>query len=235
MPTDADPSNPTNAARDRMDPPGDSGGPANPGGASPRSEYAGDPPGLRAQVSAVIGAVRRLLTAHVELAKVEAGAIAGEVGRVALLGGIALAAVLLVGLLLSVGLLLFLGEWLFGSIGWGVAIGAMLLIDIAIGAVLIALGVRRGQTGRAVGLAVLVGVAVGLVLGLTRAFGTPPLVAIAGLSALIAWPIVAGYGVARRGIDTDALRARFYPDQTIETTKETIEWMRRRTPLGPKP
>ena len=51
---------------------------------------------------------------------------------------------------------------------------------------------------------------------------------------LIAWPILAGYGVARRGIDTEALKARFYPTQTIETTKETIEWVRERTPLGPK-
>jgi hypothetical protein len=40
-------------------------------------------------------------------------------------------------------------------------------------------------------------------------------------------------GVQREGIDVEALRARFFPDETIATTKETIEWVRERTPLGP--
>jgi hypothetical protein len=40
--------------------------------------------------------------------------------------------------------------------------------------------------------------------------------------------------VAREGIDGDALKARFWPDETITTTKETIEWVRERTPLGPR-
>ena len=32
----------------------------------------------------------------------------------------------------------------------------------------------------------------------------------------------------------DSLKARFTPSQTIETTKETIEWVREQTPLGRK-
>jgi hypothetical protein len=43
-----------------------------------------------------------------------------------------------------------------------------------------------------------------------------------------------GAAVARRGVDTDALKARFIPTATIETTKETIEWVREQTPLGRK-
>jgi hypothetical protein len=42
-----------------------------------------------------------------------------------------------------------------------------------------------------------------------------------------------GVTVAREGIDTDALKARFWPQTTIDTTKETIEWAKARSPLGP--
>lgn len=264
-----------------------------------------NPPGLRAQIAAVIAAARRLLSAHVELARAEAGEIMGEVGRAAMLGGLAFAMVLLAGVLLPIGALLFLGEWIFGSIGWGVLLGALLLVDVAVGAVLVGIGVPGSRLGRSLMLALLIGVAAGLVLGLdltNRAWilagdavlpgldqGVRPLAiailslgilggvtgllsgvragggvsvgggiiggAIAGvllgvltavalgprvgaavgvLATLIAWPAMAGLGVARAGIDTDALKARFYPGQTIETTKETIEWVRRRTPLGRK-
>ena len=52
---------------------------------------------------------------------------------------------------------------------------------------------------------------------------------------LIAWLALIGLRVMRAGgIDGEALKARFYPSQTIETTKETIEWVREQTPLGRK-
>ena len=54
------------------------------------------------------------------------------------------------------------------------------------------------------------------------------------LVALITWPILAGLDVARAGIDTEALGNKFKPDETINLTKETIEWVRARTPLVPK-
>ena len=41
-----------------------------------------------------------------------------------------------------------------------------------------------------------------------------------------------GLAVSRSGIAGEALKARFYPSTTIDTTKETIEWVRSRTPLG---
>jgi len=40
--------------------------------------------------------------------------------------------------------------------------------------------------------------------------------------------------VATRGLDTEALKARFYPETTIETTKETIEWAKARIPGAPR-
>ena len=261
------------------------------------------PPGLRAQLAAVIAAARRLVTAHVELAKAEAGEIMGEIGRAAMLGGIAFGLVLLAGLLLPIGLLLFLGEWIFGSIGWGVLLGFLLLVDGAVVAVLIALGVQGSRLARSALIAFAGGIVIGVVLGFdltNRAWtaagdavlpgvevGTRPLAiavlalgilgavlgfirsrrsrssAVGGLvggiiggmllgvitalalgprigaafgvlAALIAWPALSGIDVARTGIDMEALKARFYPSRTIETTKETIEWVRQRTPLGRK-
>ena len=102
-----------------------------------------EPAGLRAQIGAVRDAVRRLIGAHLDLAKAEASEIGGEIKRVALLGGIAIGALIALGLLLPIGLLLFLGELLFGSIGWGVLLGSMVLIDMAILAALVAVGVAR--------------------------------------------------------------------------------------------
>jgi len=89
------------------------------------------------------------------------------------------------------------------------------------------------------------------------AFGDPPEVVVSGINsgcntgrailhsgtvgaalgvwvALIAWPVFAGRDLLRTGIDGEAIKQRFMPDQTIELTKETIEWARSRTPLAPK-
>jgi hypothetical protein len=38
--------------------------------------------------------------------------------------------------------------------------------------------------------------------------------------------------VSRTGIDVEALRRRFTPVQTIDTTKETLEWLQKRMPPG---
>ena len=77
----------------------------------------------------------------------------------------------------------------------------------------------------------------GALLGALTSVAIGPRVGAAiGLAvALIIWPIAMSIGVARRGVDTEALKNRFWPDETIETTKETIEWVRERTPLGPRP
>jgi len=285
-----DPTNPTSGASTPPTPPAS-------------EQPAGDPPGIRAQVGATFEAVKRLVNAHVELAKAELADIVDEVKRMVGLFAVALAMVLLVGMLFLVGGLLFLGEWLFGSIGWGVLLGSLLLLDIALSAVLVALDVSTKRVATAFGIAVVIGVAVGLVMGfdlthrgwtalgdslapqfdpntravllamgITAAVGAViglvsglragsgaggQLVggAIAGVAlglltvisipaqvgaalgvlvALIAWPALAGRDVMRTGIDGEALKRKFTPEATIELTKETIEWVRERTPLVPK-
>jgi hypothetical protein len=208
------------------------------------------------------------------------------------------------GLLLFVGGILFLGEWLFGSIGWGVLLGFLLLLDVAVIALLLALDQKAARVSSSLLVAAVIGVAVGVLLGFdlthrgwtslgdsmasaydpnTRAvllavsasagilglFGLatgisrgfrhavarllvwaviggfvglltvisiPAQVgaALGVMATLIAWPVVAGRELIRTGVDGEALAARFTPQQTIDLTKETIEWVRARTPLVPK-
>ncbi|MHB8459910.1 MAG: hypothetical protein ACYDAK_05275 [Candidatus Limnocylindrales bacterium] len=108
----------------------------------------------------------------------------------------------------------------------------------AVGAVLgLILGARSGgraALGGIVGGAI-GGAIVGAIVGALSAvrFGAGPGVALGVAVGLATWSTLLGMGLGRTGVDTDALKARFWPSQTIETTKETIEWVRERTPLGP--
>jgi hypothetical protein len=65
-----------------------------------------------------------------------------------------------------VGLPLFLGEWLFGSIGWGVLLGFLLLVAIAATAGLAAIGIETSRLGRSIAIGVAAAIVVGVVLGL---------------------------------------------------------------------
>ena len=272
-------------------------------GAASAPRASDEPPSIRQQIGATFEAVKRLVRAHIALARAEAGEIAGEVRRMVALVGLAIGAVVAVGLLLAVGLPLFLGEWLFGSIGWGVLLGAVLLVDLAVAAALLALDVGGSRVGRDFVIAAVIGTALGVVLGFDlthRAWtslgesvvpgldpGTRPLIvavvslAIVGgllglaaglraggfsiggvfagalggailgvitaasipatvgaalgvLVALLVWPVLSGRDMIDGGIDGEAIKQRFMPDQTIEMAKETIEWVRTRTPLVPK-
>ena len=273
--------------------------------AGDRTDPPGAAPGLRTQLGATRGAVRRLVSSHVALAKAELADIMDEVKGVAILAGVAFGALVVVGFLIPIGLSLFIGETIFGSMGWGILHGPLFLTAVAVAALLVALGVGGGTVGRDFLIAAVLAIVVGVVLGLSltnRAWsaagdaiatgispGIRPLVVAAASLAVVggilgviaggraggmggalglgifgvilgglvgaltaislgprvgaalgvavglaAWPVLMGIGVSRRGIDTDALKARFYPDETIDTTKETIEWVRARTPLGPK-
>ncbi len=255
----------------------------------------GRAPGLGEQFGRTRSALFGLIAAHIKLAKAELSEIGGEIKRAAALGGAALMLLFLAGMLIVVGLMLYLGEAIFGSIGWGVLDGALLLlggaallsfaiVDLswsrAFSALIVALGVGLvvagllavdwpyvshhysglpaaivlsvvagvvliGLLGLILGSAfgrgpatigLFAGIVVGLLLGLLASAGTGPRVAAAmGVAALLLfWPIVAAVLVFRHGIDTAKLRKRFVPDQTIETTKETIEWVREQMPLGRK-
>lgn len=261
------------------------------------------PPGLLEQLGTTIEAAKRLLRAHIDLARSELGEIVDAVKRVIGLAIGALALLFATLLIIFIGGLLFLGDWLFGSMGWGVLLGSLLLIDLAVMAALAAVDVPGGRLGRDLGLAVILGLvvaivleydlahtgwvslgdqvlpgvdsgwragivavaalaivgailglilsargghasagaaaggaAVGVLAGLISAASVPGQVgaALGVLVALIAWPLSSGIGVARRGIDGEALKAKFMPDETIDEAKETMEWVRARVPLAPK-
>ena len=188
--------------------------------------------GLRAQLGALRRAVERLIRAHVELARTEIGGIVEEIGRVAGLVAGACGSLVLLLFFLPIGLILFLGEWIFGSIGWGLLHGTLGMPAIAVGLVLIALRVSTQRLVVALGFAVIAGVGLGWLAAL--AVDPRPAAAIGLAVALLVWPPLAAYLAYRDGLDAEALKARFIPSVTIETTKETIEWLRERTPLGPK-
>ena len=122
-----------------------------------------------AQLKATRAAAVRVVRAHVDLAKAEANEIKGEALRALALGGLAAASAIFLVFLLLIGLMLFIGEWLFGSLGWGVLLGAELLIAAAVFA---GLGiVRSSGLTRAFAIAVAVGIVVSIVLG-TNALNT---------------------------------------------------------------
>ena len=245
-----------------------------------------------------------LVAAHIDLAKAEAGAIAGEVGRVAALGAIALILVIFAVFLFVIGVSLSIGEWLLGSMGWGMIHGVLLFLAVAMAAVLVGLGISARRIGRVFIAAVVVGIVVGVLLGLNLlnqlyaaignatglqvdpgvrplVVGTPlggligllvgivaaatlhvagggRFVALAGLTVLgvaigafttiafgpqvgagvgitagyLTWMTLMGFDVARTGIDIEDLKDRFYPVRTIETSKETLEWLQKRMPPG---
>ncbi|HYN70706.1 MAG TPA: hypothetical protein VEX41_10945, partial [Candidatus Eisenbacteria bacterium] len=146
---------------DPSPPPPEADGPS----PTPIADLPDDPPSIRQQIGATFEALKRLVRAHIALARAEAGEIAGEVKRMVALAGAALGAFIALGLLLAVGLPLFLGELLFGSIGWGVLLGAVLLFDFAIAAVLLALDVTGSRLARDFVVAAVIGSALGVVLG----------------------------------------------------------------------
>jgi hypothetical protein len=136
---------------------------ANPPAGRPDS---GEPVGLRAQLGATFAAGKRLLRAHVDLAKAELADIVDEVKRMVALIGAAIGILVVAGFLFLIGGVLFLGEWLFGSIGWGVLLGFLLLADVALVLVLLALDVQARRVGSAFLVAGVAGIVVGILLAL---------------------------------------------------------------------
>ena len=117
------------------------------------------------------------------------------------------------------------------------------LIALVIGLVLFfrmgGAGTFRESPGKGIVLlvlTVLVSFLYGALLGAFSAitFGRQVGAALGVAVALLLWPVLIAFVLSRRGVDFDAIKARLWPDVTIETTKETIEWVRERTPLGRK-
>ncbi len=78
------------------------------------------------------------------------------------------------------------------------------------------------------------GLLVGVLLGAFTAitFGPQPAAGVGIAVGYITWMALMGIDVSRTGIDVEALKARFTPTQTIETSKETLEWLQKRMPPG---
>lgn len=107
-----------------------------------------------------------------------------------------------------------------------------LVVGLVIGGLL---GLIAGIAGalRGGGWPVLAGATVaGLLLGAVTAptYGLQVGVALGVTAGYLAWMGLLATAMFREGMDTDALKARFYPTQTIETSKETLEWLKTRLP-----
>ena len=89
--------------------------------------------------------------------------------------------------------------------------------------------------GSAIGALLLGGLA-GAALGAFSAITFAWEVAVAlGIAVLLAvWIALCALEAARGGIDIDAWTQKFYPTQSIESAKETIEWVSERSPLERK-
>lgn len=104
----------------------------------------------------------RLVRAHIDLFKAEIGAIVSQVGTMAGLAGAALGVALLVANMLYIGGFLFAGEWLFGSMGWGLAHGLLFGIGLIVALLLLFLGAE----GMSIALSFVGTLVVMLVVGL---------------------------------------------------------------------
>lgn len=102
------------------------------------------------------------------------------------------------------------------------------LVGIVVGA---RVGGAKGGVGGLVG-GFLLGALVGAFLAIT--FGPRVGAALGVATFLLAWPVLMALRAQRQGIDTEALKARFYPALTIDTTKESIEWAKARVQREPR-
>lgn len=110
-----------------------------------------------------------------------------------------------------------------GMIIWAV-LGLLLGIGLAL-----RLHAAGSRFGAIVGLAV-AGAAVGAFTAIT--FSAQVGVGIGATIGWVSWIALMAMDIARTGIDQEALKARFYPVRTIETSKETLEWLQSKMPPG---
>jgi len=129
----------------------------------------------------------------------------------------------------------WLGDQVAGNVA---AENRPLVVGVVVLAVVFAaLGLVLGLASRSVANVIrglVIGVLLGAGVGAVTAIALSVQVAAAiGLTVgLLAWTVAVAFGAFRSGIDTEALKARFMPNATIDTTKESIEWIRERAPMG---
>ena len=112
-------------------------------------------------------------------------------------------------------------------------VGAAIWALLGLIALVVAAG-RGGASGGTWFAAALGGLVLGASFGAFTAitFGPQPAVAIGLAVGYASWIALMALDVSRTGIDVEALQARLTPNRTIETSKETIEWLQSRMPPG---
>ncbi|MEW6223458.1 MAG: hypothetical protein AB1627_02400 [Chloroflexota bacterium] len=169
---------------------------------------------------------------------VHAGLLAIRVPRL----GVMVVVALLAGIVVAVLLGAHLPNEAWRRIGEGLNLGVdpgvrpllvgtvvLALVGALVGLVL---GYRAGSAGGGLIGGLVLGAIIGAVSALTPGWRVG--IAIGITVWLLAWPILLGVTVSREGIDGEALKARFWPQTTIDTTKETIEWAKARMPRAPR-
>jgi hypothetical protein len=156
-------------------------------------------------------------------------------GRVGGAFVIALIVGIIVGLLMVFGLpnqaYTAIGESALPGVEPGVR--PLLVGVIILGGLGLLLGLIAALRGAGAGAAV-GGVVVGAIIGAISA-ATPGTQVGAGIGIAVGYLTWIGLmilDVSRSGIDIEALKAKFIPSQTIETSKETLEWLQSKMPPG---
>jgi hypothetical protein len=111
----------------------------------------------------------------------------------------------------------------------GIALGA--LVGLVLGAII---GIRAMHDSGGRATAAIGGFVAGAAIGAFSAISFQVQVGIGiGIAVgYLTWIALMGVDVARTGVDIEALQARFTPTKTIETSKETLEWLQKRMPPG---
>lgn len=118
-----------------------------------------------------------LLHAHIDLFKAELDSIMGEIKMLATQAGIALVVALMTGILMWVGGFLFAGEWLFGSIGWGLAQGVLLGVAVIVALALAIVGASPRYALTSFVISFVVVILVALLCGSNVAYNQAALIA----------------------------------------------------------
>ena len=115
-------------------------------------------------------------------------------------------------------------------------VGGLLLVGGLAALVGLVLGARGGGGASGAVAGFLGGFVLGGALGAFSAITFSWHVAIAiGIALFLGLAIALMLAdVASRGIDTEALKRRFYPQASIDMGKETVEWAKARMPRGPR-
>jgi hypothetical protein len=164
------------------------------------------------------------------------GVSGGRIGRSFILG-------LVVAVVVGVGLALALPNQAYRALGESAlpnvepGIRPLVVGIIVIGLIGLGIGVIGAIRARESGFRggwILGGALAGAAIGAISAIetGVQVGVAIGITTGYLVWILAMAADIARTGVDVDALMARFYPTQTIETSKETLAWLQSKMPPG---